>query len=82
VHVDACFASVVPDRVALSAPMDDAQESSDQIVSECCHFCSGTAIASFAAPAFHETASAVVPSTPARSLITFKLPATAPPPKA
>ncbi len=82
VHVEACFASVAPERVAFSVPADDDQGSGDQLFSECCHFCSGAAIANPMAPAPDEAGCSAVPSSPARSLIAFELPATGPPPKA
>jgi hypothetical protein len=80
-HVEACFASAPRDGIAFSTQQDDDHGAGDQMASECCHFCSGTAITSFVTPIPRKMACTVIPSAPARSLITFKLPATAPPPK-
>lgn len=80
-HVDASFATMGPDRIMFSMPQEDDQESGDQVVSERCHLCSVTAIASVVTVAV-EPACPTVPSSRARSLIAFKSPTTAPPPKA
>lgn len=81
-HVDASFATMPPDGILFAMPQDDRQGANDQIVSERCHFCSVTAIASFVMFEAMEPACPTVPSARARSLTSFKLPATAPPPKA
>ena len=82
-HVDAIFATTIPpDRTMFSMPQDDDQGSDDQVVSERCHLCSVTAIASVVTFVAVEPRCLTVPSSRARSLIAFKLPPTAPPPKA
>lgn len=80
-HVEACFASAPRDGIMFSVQQDDDTGAGDQVVSECCHFCSGTAITSFVTPAPWDKACATVPSGRERRLIAFKLPATAPPPR-
>jgi hypothetical protein len=82
-HVDASFATTMPpDGIVFSMPQEDDQGSDDQVVSERCHLCSVTAIASLVTSVAVAPACPIVPSSRARSLIAFKLPTTAPPPKA
>lgn len=81
-HVDASFATMAPDRIVFSTPQEDDQGADDQVVSERCHLCSVTAIANVVTSVAVEPACPAVPSSRARSLIAFKLPTTAPPPKA
>ncbi|MBI2735896.1 MAG: hypothetical protein HYX38_04995 [Rhodospirillales bacterium] len=80
-HVDAIFASTPVDCIVFSASQDDDQGTDDQLVSERCHFCSVTAMASFLTSVAMEPACPAVPSGRVRSLIAFTMPATAPPPK-
>lgn len=80
-HVDAVFASSPANCVVFSASQDDDQGTDDQLVSERCHFCSVTAMASFVTPAAMEATCPTVPSGRARRLIAFQLPTTAPPPR-
>ncbi len=81
-HVDASFATTPPDCIMFSMPQDDDCEADDEVVSERCHFCSVTPMTSIAPPVATEPSCLTVPSGRERSLIAFKLPATAPPPKA
>lgn len=81
-HVDASFAATPADFTMLAMSQDDDQGADDQVVSERCNFCSVTAIANLVTSLGVEPTCPTVPSGRVRSLVTFKLPTTAPPPKA
>jgi len=83
-HVEASFASTRLDgAAAVSASQDDAQGNSGKALADLCHFCSCTvAYVDFQAAAPFYSARQSVPAGKARSLIAYKSPATAPPPRA
>lgn len=76
-HVDVSFASIPPDCIAFSMTQDDDEDGGVQVVAERCHFCSMMGLAWFVTP----VALKPEPSGLAPSLISFKLPTAAPPPK-
>lgn len=82
-HADAKFASAKVDEAASFADtQNDNEDSPGKIVAELCNFCSETtACADVDTLSVVQLAPQPVPSGRTRSLSSFELPATAPPPK-
>lgn len=81
-HVDVSFASKVNLPVIAMMQDDDQGGDLEKVVPERCDFCSGTvSTATILTPLDRGPVRQVVPSVPARPLLTVNLPTAAPPPR-